>query len=231
MASVTRLCIYKRFLERLKFVGKTTTSSAEIGEYAGVPSYLVRKDINYLGGVGVVGRGYEIDDLTAHIIGQLGLSKRSCVIVGIGALGTAVMRFLAGVQQPYDVVAGFDVDKEKIGKAIDGVAIMPVAELPDIVRVRGVELGIIAVPAGYAQETADLMVEAGVKGILNFAPVILDVPEGVAKRDIDFMFELEAIACVVGGQGAGRLGPNEEAAESAGAEGAGGAGGAAEADG
>jgi len=199
LATVRRLCTYRRFLEKVRQVGKERTSSMEIGEYTGNPAFKVRKDLNFLGEVGVVGRGYQVSELIDHIATNLGLDRaRKCVLVGAGSLGTAVIRFFANLGESYEVVAGFDVDERKVGKSISGVEILPVSKLRETVKKKGVELGLITVPAANAQETADLMVKAGIKGLLNFAPVILDVPEGTVKRDMDFIFEIETLSYLVG---------------------------------
>ena len=195
LASARRLCLYKRFLERLDLLGKPSTSSREIGRQTGVLPYQVRKDINCLGEVGIVGSGYIVETLHERIVGHLGLDRpKKCVVVGVGALGAGVLSYFAESQQHHDIIAGFDVSSARIGTPISGVDVLPLSELRATVSGKGVEIGMIATPAAEAQQTADLLVEAGVKGLLNFTPIAIAAPDGVATRDIDLFVEAETLS-------------------------------------
>jgi redox-sensing transcriptional repressor len=195
LPTLSRLCLYKRCLSKFKSAGKLKTSSQEIAEHTGIPSYLIRKDINHLGEVGVVGRGYYTDTLITHIVTHFGINtKHTCVIVGVGALGTALVRFLRTTEGQYSLVAGFDVDKSKIGSSVEGVEILSLSAMPDIIRRNNVEIGIVSVPASSAQEAARMLIEAGIKGLVNFTPAVLSIPDSAVKVDIDFHCELEVLS-------------------------------------
>jgi len=186
-ATISRLVTYLRVLEALERRGVTRTSSEQLAEEAQVTAFQVRKDLAYFGSYGTRGVGYSVPLLKRELRNILGLSRKwRLAIVGMGRLGQALADY-PGLSEVFEPVGFFDVDPEKIGKPVAQGVIESLAELPRAVRERNIEIGMIAVPAEAAQEVAELLVEAGIKGILNFAPRVLEVPPRVPVENIDFL--------------------------------------------
>jgi redox-sensing transcriptional repressor len=195
--SIKRLCEISRLLERLSEAGREIIFSDEIGKKSGIPAYQVRKDISYLGEIGTPGRGYNVKDLLNHISSSLHLQeKRKTVLVGVGRLGSALLNYINLAHANCDYVAAFDSNPEKIGTQENDVPIYDISLMLDYVRDNDIEVGVVTVPMDVAQEVVDTLVEGGVTGILNFAPVVIKVPEGVVKRCIDFSLEMKILAAV-----------------------------------
>lgn len=193
-ATVIRLSVYSRYLAQIDAKGVTTISSGEIAEDVGVSPAQVRKDLAYFGEFGTRGVGYNVKDLHQHIIRILGLtSPWLVVIVGAGNLGTALCMYGGFRERGFRVAGIFDNDPRKIGYKLNGLEIYPVSELKGIVAKKKARIGIIAVPAPSAQEVADRMVEAKLRGILNFAPQVINVPPTVELRNVDLSVNLEVI--------------------------------------
>jgi len=191
---VARLPVYLRSL--LEIAGDATTVSSErLAELAGVNAAKVRKDLSYLGSYGTRGVGYDVEYLLFQMSRELGLTQHWPVaIVGIGNLGHALANYGGFGASGFHVVALVDSDPEKIGQIVAGTPIRAMHELPDVVRDNEVVIGIIATPAHVAQDVADLLVDAGVTSILNFAPAVLTVPEGVSLRKVDLAVELQILS-------------------------------------
>lgn len=193
--TVSRLSIYARCLERLIKDKINVVSSDELADCAGVNAAQVRKDLSYLGSFGRRGVGYETHHLLNRVSYSLGLSKqRTLVIVGAGKLGSALLAYKGFREKGFKPVAAFDVNKEKIGKTIGGVRVYDISRIREILKKKGPEIAIIAVPAPYAQEIANELVAAGIRSILNFAPTVLKVPAQVVFRQVDLSLELDAIS-------------------------------------
>jgi len=193
-ATIIRLSVYSRYLTQLDKKGITNISSGEIAEGVGGSPAQVRKDLAYFGEFGTRGVGYNVKDLNQHIVRILGLNKKwKVVIVGAGNLGAALTQYKGFRERGFEVIGVFDNDLNKVGLTINGIPINPINKLKDIVRAEKVEIGIIAVPAEFAQDVADSMVESGIKAILNFAPVVLSVPVEVELRNVDLAVNLEIL--------------------------------------
>lgn len=193
-ATIIRLSVYSRYLTQLDKKGITNISSGEIAEGVGGSPAQVRKDLAYFGEFGTRGVGYNVKDLNQHIVRILGLNKKwKVVIVGAGNLGAALTQYKGFRERGFEIVGVFDNDLNKVGLTINGIPINPINKLKDIVRAEKVEIGIIAVPAEFAQDVADSMVESGIKAILNFAPVVLSVPVEVELRNVDLAVNLEIL--------------------------------------
>lgn len=193
-ATVTRLSIYSRFLKRLDKKGVTTVSSGEIAEGVGVSPAQVRKDLAYFGEFGTRGVGYNVKDLIRYTVKILGLTEPwNLILVGAGNMGSALVTYREFKDRGFNIVAVFDNDLTKIGKNIAGVKVQPLEEMPEVIKEKNVRIGIIAVPARAAQEVADLFVKNGIAGILNFAPIALNVPEGIEVRNVDLSVKLEIL--------------------------------------
>jgi redox-sensing transcriptional repressor len=193
--TVIRLPLYLRALVELAGAGDGTVSSEELAEAAGVTSAKVRKDLSYLGSYGTRGVGYDVAYLIHQIRRELGLTQHwGIVIVGVGNLGNALANYRGFGERGFRVTALVDTDPAKIGAAVDGLEVRPIEDLPAIVEAEGVAIGVIATPAGAAQGVADLMVAAGIRSILNFAPAVVVVPSGVTVRKVDLATELQVLA-------------------------------------
>ncbi len=193
-ATITRLVHYLRALERMEKAGQLRTSSDELAKASGVTAFQVRKDLAYFGSYGTRGVGYTVPVLRRELAQILGLGRRwRLAIVGMGRLGQALADFYA-LSESYELVAGFDVSPEVIGRQVGPFTVEPVEKLPQIVPESHVEIGILTVPEAAAQQAAEALVAAGVRGILNFTPAILKLPEQVAIENADFMAGLSRLS-------------------------------------
>jgi redox-sensing transcriptional repressor len=194
-ATVARLPVYLRALTTLAEQGTGTCSSEELATAAGVNSAKLRKDLSYLGSYGTRGVGYDVDYLRYQIARQIGVTQDwPVVIVGIGNLGHALANYSGFRSRGFRVVALLDADPDRHEETVAGVEVRPFDDLDQIVREHGVAIGVIATPALAAQDVADRMVGAGIRSILNFAPVVLSVPDGVDVRKVDLSIELQILA-------------------------------------
>jgi len=193
-ATVTRLSIYSRFLERLERRGITTVSSSEIAKGVGVSPAQVRKDLAYFGEFGTRGVGYNVKDLIHYILKILGLTRTwPVVLVGAGNLGTALCTYRGFRDRGFHIVGIFDNDLTKIGKRVQDLEVLPLERLPEVVEEHNVKIGIIAVPLSAVQDTADQLVACGIRALLTFGPVVVDVPEEVVVRNVDLAVKLEIL--------------------------------------
>ena len=183
---VRRLPIYARSLSYLAEEGVRSVSSQELGERIGVTAAQIRKDLSYFGEFGKQGIGYNVEYLLGHIRRILGLNDAwPVVLVGAGHLGQAIARYEGFRSRGIDIVGLFDNDPGKIGLELGKLKVQPDTELPAVLRDQHIRLAIVAVPASRAQGVVDSLVENGVQGILNYAPVVVQAPEGVWVRHID----------------------------------------------
>jgi redox-sensing transcriptional repressor len=194
-ASVARLAVYLRVLSQLAEQGVVTVSSEELAAAAGVNSANLRKDLSHIGSYGTRGVGYDVAVLVERIEGTLGLTRRLAVaLIGVGNLGHALAGYGGFTTRGFHIAALLDADPARIGEEIAGLVVRPVAELPDVVREFDIAIGVIATPAHAAQEVCDLLVDCGVTSILNFAPAVLAVPDGVDVRKVDLAIELQILS-------------------------------------
>lgn len=194
-ATVQRLPIYLRALVDITEGGATTVSSETLADAAGVNSAKVRKDLSHLGSYGTRGVGYDAAYLIHQVRRELGLTQHwPIVIAGIGNLGQALANYKGFSERGFQTVALVDADPAKIGELIGGVPIRDVDELPEIVKEKAVAIGVICTPAPAVQGVADKMIAAGIRSILNFAPLVITVPPGVSVRKVDLAIELQILA-------------------------------------
>ena len=194
-ASAGRLSLYLRCLEGFARDGVTKVSSSQLGEALGVSDAQVRKDLAGLGNLGQPGIGYTVPDLSGAIRRALGIDRDwSAVLVGVGNLARALLRYRGFQQQGFRVVALGDDDPAKVGQTVEGLTILALDDLPAAIRATGAEMGILTVPAEAAQPVADRLAAAGVRGILNFAPAVLKMPPGVSLVTVDLAIQLEQLA-------------------------------------
>jgi redox-sensing transcriptional repressor len=197
-AVVSRLSLYLRELQHLIRDGKETTSSSQLGQLLGFSDAQVRKDLAYFGHFGHPGIGYRCDELVSAIRRILGTDRDWPVaLVGTGNLGTALLGYKGFGNQGFRLIAAFDVDSGKVGGSILGVPILHLDQLAETVAEHSIKLGMIAVPAPAAQGVADKLVAAGIRGIVNFAPVTLVLPPNVSQVGVDLAIELEQLSFAV----------------------------------
>jgi redox-sensing transcriptional repressor len=194
-ATVARLPEYLRLLTESRDSGISNLSSEELADMAGVNAAKVRKDLSYLGTYGVRGVGYDVEYLIYQVRRELGLDHDwPVVIVGAGNLGQALAGYGGFGERGFPIAGIVDVDSRKIGMEIGGVTVRNLVELATIVRRGNVSIGVVATPPVAAQDAADRLVAAGVTSILNFAPVLLNVPATVSVRKVDLAVELQILS-------------------------------------
>ena len=196
-ATVARLAVYLRVLTALAESGRSTVSSGELAAAAGVNPAGLRKDLSHLGSCGVRGVGYEVRTLRDRISGVLGVERsRACVLVGIGNLGSALADYAGFGSRGFEFVGLFDAAPTRVGQRIGGRTVRPIEELEEVVTATQASIGVITTPAEVAQSVCDRLAAAGVRSILNFAPVTLAAPAGVDVRKVDLAVELQVRAFV-----------------------------------
>jgi redox-sensing transcriptional repressor len=193
-ATVARLATYLRVLTG-ELSERSTVASEELATAAGVNSALLRKDLSHLGSYGIRGVGYDVSALAAQISRALGITvNRSVALIGAGNLGIALAGYGGFTSRGFRIVAILDADPAMVGRDVRGVVVRDIADLEEIVAAEGVAIAIIATPAEVAQTIADRAVTAGVTSILNFAPVVLSVPQHVDLRQVDLAAELQILS-------------------------------------
>lgn len=198
-ATIMRLSVYSRYLAEIDRKGIITISSGDIAEGVGVSPAQVRKDLAYFGEFGIRGVGYNVKDLHRNILRILGLSNEwSVSLVGLGNLGLALSTYRGFKDRGFTITSIFDKDPSKIGMVIDGVEVMPVEMIEEVIAQRHTQIGAITVPSSAAQDIADRLVKCGVKAILNFAPVVLNVPPEIELRNVDLSVNLEVLTFNLG---------------------------------
>lgn len=192
--SIKRLSVYRRALAGLP---KTMPFifSRQLAELSGASAAQVRRDLMVLSSTGSPSRGYCVADLIRSIDAFFaGGSRHKVALVGLGTLGRALIAFFQRRYHRFSILAIFDKDPEQTGRVVHGIRSYPMRELPRVVEEAGISIAVLALPDGTAQEVADLLTQAGVTGLLNFAPVTLRVPEGVSVENIDIPAALDRLA-------------------------------------
>ena len=194
-AVVGRVSLYLRQLEAYQRQGCTTISSSQLGDPLSIKNAQVRKDLAFFGQFGHPGIGYRIDELIDALRHILGIDHDwPLALVGLGNLGRALLKYRGFKSRGFHIVALFDNDESKIGLNFDGLTVEPIESLRKVVAMRNIRLGILAVPAEAAQRVTDLLVAAGIRGILNFAPMTISVPSHVNLVGVDLSIQLENLA-------------------------------------
>jgi redox-sensing transcriptional repressor len=195
-ATITRLSIYSRYLEALVQEGVKIIASDKLAEKCGINPAQIRKDLAYFGEFGIRGVGYFVKELLFEIKRILGLNKIwKMALVGIGNLGSALLAHQNFIRQGYEFAAVFDIDPAKVGRRLpSGQIIYHLDDMEQLVKEKGIEIGVIATPSGKAQAVAQRLIDAGVKAILNFAPIQLQVIEGMSVENVDFTVKLDNLA-------------------------------------
>lgn len=183
---IGRLPVYLRALNRLSQEGHEVTSSHELGKRLGISSAQIRKDLSHFGGFGKQGTGYQIAYLEEKLRQVLQVTQDwEVALVGAGDLGSALAHYRGFANRGFHITCVFDNDPGKIGKPIGDFVIQPMHELPATIQQRHIQIAMLAVPAEYAQSVADQIIKAGIRAILNYAPISINVPNNVHVQYID----------------------------------------------
>jgi redox-sensing transcriptional repressor len=197
--TLNRLSIYLRCLRRLREEGARRVSSEVLARQYRLSAAQIRKDLTQFGEFGVRGVGYDVDQLCERLAALLGVDRtRAIVVVGMGNLGSALARHVGFNNESFAVVGGFDNDAEKVGSTVGHLEISSISELPEVVERTGAEIGVITVPAPAAQANYDALAAAGVKAVLNFAPVRLKLDPRVQTKNVDLSINLEELGFFLG---------------------------------
>jgi len=193
--TVARLVQYHRLLQRLHHEGQKVVSSQEMGELLNFKASQVRKDLSYFGEIGKRGVGYHVERLFKHIDEILSPPRQwKMALVGVGHLGTALLGYGAFKGTKFGINALFDNDINKVGKSFSGIPCHHISEAPSIIRDQGIEVVILTVPADVAQNCIDIIADSeSIRGILNFSPVSVVVPESILVYSVDISVELEKL--------------------------------------
>lgn len=196
--SIYRLSLYQRCLDRLKENGMQTVSSNALAMAAGVKPTQLRKDLAHFGQFGTRGLGYSVDSLSEMITKVLGInSLQPVILVGVGNLGSALLRYNGFRKEGFEIAAAFESNEERANSVSAPVPVHHSSKMADFIQERGVKMAILAVPGEAAQNVANELVKAGIQGILNFSPTILQVPENVVVNSVDLALELEHLSYYV----------------------------------
>ena len=191
---VLRLPLYVRALTQLLADDMDVVSSQQLGNRLQMTPAQIRKDLSYFGRFGKQGRGYDVHFLLAKLRQILGLDREWCAcLIGVGRLGRAIINYPGFTPQAFNVVAAFDNDPDQVGQAFGRLTVQPMSELPETIAERDIRIGIVAVPAEYAQTVIDALVQNKVQGILNYAPIAPQVPMGIVMRNIDPVLSLQSM--------------------------------------
>jgi redox-sensing transcriptional repressor len=184
-----------RALNRLQQEGHEITSSQELGRRLGISSAQIRKDLSHFGEFGKQGTGYTIDTLSAELQRILNIQREwRIALVGIGDLGRALARYGGFAHRGFCITHLFDIAPDKVGQMINDLTIHPYEEMVEIIRETGLKIAMITTPADAAQTVADKLIEAGIIAILNYAPIMINVPKGVQVKYIDPGIHLQHMA-------------------------------------
>ena len=194
-AVIRRLPMYYRHLRELEKAGVVRISSQELGERMNLTASQIRQDINCFGGFGQQGYGYHVTNLKEHIAEILGLRKQyHVIIVGAGNIGRAVANYAGFKKEGFNIQAMFDVSPALVGIDVHGTLVQPMDKLEAWMAAHQVDIAVLSVPSAYAQDTADVLVRGGVRAIWNFAPVDLNLPDGVAVNNVHLSDSLHILS-------------------------------------
>lgn len=206
-----RLPLYYRYLEKLHAIGKQRVSSADLSDALHIDPATIRRDFSYLGELGKKGYGYNVTYLLQFLRDFLKQDEvTNVVLVGVGNLGTALLRYNFYRSHNTKIVAGFDQDPNKVGKDVDGIPVYSMDRLAEVTQLHNVEVAILTVPLNAAQSTADFLVKNGIRGILNFTPARLTAPPYVRIHNIDLTIELQTLIYFLKNFPEGTPGDSEE---------------------
>lgn len=194
-STVRRLSAYLRFLEDFEGRGLRTISSDELAQRGGTTSAQVRKDLSFFGSFGKRGLGYSVPELAVRLREILGLGRKwKVIIIGAGKIGAALVAYRGFRQRGFHILAAYDASADKVGKALEGIPVRDISHLEKDVSKDPPDIAVVTVPSENAQAVVDRVVRAGIKAILNFAPIQLQVPPDVTVKTVNMAMELEGLA-------------------------------------
>ena len=193
-ATVKRLPLYYRYLRMLNNAGKTKVSSTELSEAIQVDSATIRRDFSYFGELGKRGYGYDVEDLM-HFFGKILNDDQltNVALVGVGNLGSALLKFKFHQSNSIRVSCAFDVKEDIVGRIVDGIPVYPLDNMVEQIKLQQIEIAILTLPAQQAQQVVDQLADAGIKGILNFTAARLTAPDDVIIQSVDLTNELQTL--------------------------------------
>ena len=198
--TIYRLSIYLRCLARLRENSIGTVSSEALAKAAGVKPTQLRKDLAYFGTFGTRGLGYDVAELSRKIAEELGTSSlQPVILVGVGNLGLALLSYRGFEKEGFEIIAAFDAEPRRQRDKKIKQPVIGMEQLPEFIREHNVKMAILSVPAAVAQAVANSLVESGILGILNFAPIVLTVPEDVMVNNVNLAIELENLSYFIQG--------------------------------
>ena len=198
--TIYRLSIYLRCLARLRENSIGTVSSEALAKAAGVKPTQLRKDLAYFGTFGTRGLGYDVVELSRKIAEELGTSSlQPVILVGVGNLGLALLSYRGFEKEGFEIIAAFDAEPRRQRDKKIKQPVIGMGQLPEFIREHNVKMAILSVPAAVAQAVANSLVESGIMGILNFAPIVLTVPEDVMVNNVNLAIELENLSYFIQG--------------------------------
>ncbi|WP_314208658.1 redox-sensing transcriptional repressor Rex [Vagococcus salmoninarum] len=193
-ATAKRLPLYYRYLKVLLDSGKTKVSSTELSEAVKVDSATIRRDFSYFGELGKRGYGYDVQSLLDFFAKTLSEDRlTNVVLIGVGNLGNALLKYGFHQSNNIRISAAFDIKEELVGRIVDGIPVYPMSDMAEQIKQQQIEIAIMTIPAPAAQDTANLLIESGIKGIMNFTPVRLSTPKDVQVQSIDLTNELQTL--------------------------------------
>ena len=191
---IQRLPLYVRALTQFAGSGDDVISSEQLGQRLQMTPAQIRKDLSYFGRFGKQGRGYSVASLEQRLRSILGLDRAwNTMVIGMGRLGRAVVSYPGFAPEGFNIVAAFDADDSIVEETVSGLDIQSISDLAKTVKEKDIKIGIVTVPIEHAQEVIDTLVDAGIKSILNYAPLSPKVPEGVTVRGIDPVLSLQSM--------------------------------------
>lgn len=191
---VQRLPLYVRVLSHFSSAGIEVISSEQLGAHLQMTPAQIRKDLSYFGRFGKQGRGYDVGNLAGRLRSILGLDAQwNAALVGVGRLGRAVVAYPGFEPEGFRIVAAFDADERLVGHEVGKMRVQQLSELAATVKERDIKIGIVTVPATYAQEVINQLVKAGIKSILNYAPIAPVVPPDVRVQGVDPVLALQSM--------------------------------------
>ncbi|MGO2265541.1 MAG: redox-sensing transcriptional repressor Rex, partial [Vagococcus salmoninarum] len=189
-ATAKRLPLYYRYLKVLLDSSKTKVSSTELSEAVKVDSATIRRDFSYFGELGKRGYGYDVQSLLDFFAKTLSEDRlTNVVLIGVGNLGNALLKYGFHQSNNIRISAAFDIKEELVGRIVDGIPVYPMSDMAEQIKQQQIEIAIMTIPAPAAQDTANLLIESGIKGIMNFTPVRLSTPKDVQVQSIDLTNE------------------------------------------
>lgn len=193
-ATAKRLPLYYRYLRILNHAGKQKVSSTELSEAVQVDSATIRRDFSYFGELGKRGYGYDVEALMNFFAKTLNDDHMTNVaLVGVGNLGSALLKYKFHQSNSIRISAAFDVDENLVGRIIDGIPVYPMTDMLEQIEIQQIDIAILTVPSEYAQKIVDELVSVGIKGILNFTPARLHAPKSVLIQNVDLTNELQTL--------------------------------------